>query len=78
MSTAPDATRARRRQLAGSLAAAVLIVAGVVWWVDARLPAVQQRSPELHEAERDRERDQDRATRDAERERERAAEDAGD
>ena len=60
-------SRARRAQLVASLLAAALIVAVTIGRVGARLPAIQERSPELHEAERDAQRDRDRAARDAER-----------
>lgn len=74
-----DPRRARRLQLIGSLAAAVLIVVAVIAFVGARLPAIQERSPESHDAgrdaDRDAERDHDRASRDADRVREDAESD---
>jgi hypothetical protein len=61
-----DERRARTAQIIGSILAAILIIVVTVMLVTARLPQIQQRSPELHDAERDTQRDAERARKDAE------------
>jgi hypothetical protein len=67
--------RIRRLQLVGSLVVALLIVVAVLVQVDARLPAIQDRSPERFEGARDLADDAERAARDAQRQRDRDAQD---
>jgi hypothetical protein len=66
--------RSHGRQLAGSIAVAVLLVVAVIGIVTARLPAVQSAFPEVEE----RREDAQRAREEASEERARAAEEASE